>query len=90
MDLLDVSLEEGYEEQDKNGEEAEIASRAVATAVQFSNEGKPAELQEIVPEVYKYGGSGMNVPTERTVTSITRREYSLERLKKLLPIIPGK
>ena len=90
MDLLDVSLEEGYEEQDKNGEEAEIASQVVAKAVELSNEGKPPEQQEIVPEVYKYGGSGMNVPTERTVTSITRREYSLERLKKLLPIIPGK
>jgi hypothetical protein len=92
MDLIDVALEEGFNEQDKNGEEAQSLSQAQATAIEFSNEGKAPEQQEVVPEIYKYPGSGMSVPTEGRSGSLRESQNysSLERLRKLLPIIPGK
>jgi hypothetical protein len=91
MDLLDVAIEEGYNEQDKYGEEVQKASELKAEEIRTSNLGKAPEAQEKVSDVYKYPGSGMSIPTETSFRSSNpSQKDSLERLKKLLPIIPGK
>jgi hypothetical protein len=91
MDLLDVALEEGQQEQQVSGEEAEALSQMRATSVEISNEGKSDAEKEPVPKVDKFLGTGMSVPTEKSLrSSNASQNYSLERLKKLLPIIPGK
>lgn len=89
MDLLDIALEEGEQEQAAEGEAAEEISQMNRTAVEFANEGKPDEQKEPIPELYQYPGSGTSVPTG-SVKYFRLGDATIKNLKKLLPNISSK
>lgn len=89
MDLLDIVLEEGEKEQatTKAGEEAAVLSQMNIKAIETANESLPEGEKIPVPEPYKYGGSGMSVPTSSS-SYFVKKDASVQQLRRLLPNIP--